>query len=86
MLPTKTLFEEYAESYGFEVSNTDFFGDSYAYTLRDWRMRFEASLNEVSDQGFDQRFCRMWNYYLAYCEAGFTTGSTDVGIWTLTKK
>ena len=49
-------------------------------------MRFEASLNEVSDQGFDQRFCRMWNYYLAYCEAGFTTGSTDVGIWTLTKK
>jgi len=86
MLPTKLLFEEYAESFGFEVSNAEFFRDSYARTLRDWRERFENSLSEVSDQGFDERFCRMWNYYLAYCEAGFTTGSTDVGIWTLTKK
>jgi len=86
MLPTKSLFEEYAESHGFQVSNAEFFGNSYALTLRDWRHRFENSLNEVSEQGFDDRFCRMWNYYLAYCEAGFTTGSTDVGIWTLTKK
>jgi len=86
MLPTKLLFEEYAESFGFQVTNAEFFGDSYAYTLRDWRERFENSLIEVSEQGFDERFCRMWNYYLAYCEAGFTTGSTDVGIWTLTKK
>ena len=85
MLPTKSLFEEYAESFGFKVSNAEFFGDSYAFTLRDWRLRFEAALNEVAEQGFDDRFCRMWNYYLAYCEAGFTTGSTDVGIWTLTK-
>lgn len=83
MLPTKQLLEEYASRHGFSIVEADFFGDSYARTLRDWRHRFEGSLNQIKDQGFDERFVRMWRYYLAYCEAGFATGSTDVGIWHL---
>ena len=46
-------------------------GPSYALTLRDWRERFNAHLAKVRELGFDARFIRMWNYYLAYCEGGF---------------
>lgn len=47
------------------------FGDSYARTLHAWRERFMARLPEVHAQGFDKRFARMWEFYLAYCEGGF---------------
>jgi len=47
------------------------FGDSYARTLHAWRERFIAKLPEVRAQGFDERFARMWEFYLAYCEGGF---------------
>jgi cyclopropane-fatty-acyl-phospholipid synthase len=54
---------------------------SYALTLRSWRERFLANLNAVRAQGFDERFIRMWEYYLALSEAGFATGiSQDLQI------
>lgn len=56
----------------------DDFGGSYARTLRAWRERFMASLVEVRGQGFDQRFTRMWEFYLAYCEGGFLERSIGV--------
>lgn len=46
-------------------------GLHYAYTLAAWRARFHESMREVRDLGFDERFCRMWDYYLAYCEGAF---------------
>jgi cyclopropane-fatty-acyl-phospholipid synthase len=49
-------------------------GPHYATTLRAWRTRFLANLDAVRAQGFDERFVRMWEYYLAVCEAGFATG------------
>jgi cyclopropane-fatty-acyl-phospholipid synthase len=49
-------------------------GPSYALTLRAWRMRFMEHLDAVRAQGFDDRFIRMWEYYLALCEGGFATG------------
>ncbi|WP_052191208.1 cyclopropane-fatty-acyl-phospholipid synthase family protein [Luteibacter sp. 9133] len=54
------------------------FGQSYARTLHAWRARFMASLVEVRGQGFDQRFIRMWEFYLAYCEGGFIERSIGV--------
>lgn len=54
------------------------FGDSYARTLRAWRTRFMARLNAVRVQGFDERFIRMWEFYLAYCEGGFRERSIGV--------
>ncbi len=49
-------------------------GPSYALTLRAWRTRFLENRDAVRARGFDERFIRMWEYYLAYCEAGFATG------------
>jgi len=46
-------------------------GLHYAYTLAEWRRRFQDSIQEVRGLGFDESFCRMWDYYLAYCEAAF---------------
>ena len=48
-----------------------------------WRERFTAQLEAVKAQGFDDRFMRLWNFYLAYCEAGFSQGSTNVWQFTL---
>jgi cyclopropane-fatty-acyl-phospholipid synthase len=46
-------------------------GEHYALTLREWRHRFTSRLQDVRGLGFDERFVRMWTFYLAYCEAGF---------------
>jgi cyclopropane-fatty-acyl-phospholipid synthase len=54
------------------------FGASYATTLRLWREQFLRSLRDVADLGFDTTFCRMWEFYLAYCESGFQSGYLDV--------
>ncbi len=54
------------------------FGPSYALTLRAWRQRFLAQLPAVRAQGFDERFIRLWEFYLAYCEGGFLERSIGV--------
>lgn len=59
------------------VSQEDF-GPSYALTLRHWRQRFMARLPEVRELGYDERFIRLWEFYLAYCEGGFLERSIGV--------
>ena len=54
------------------------FGTHYAQTLREWRQRFHARLDDVRELGFPDRFIRMWNYYLCYCEAAFDERFTGV--------
>ena len=61
------------------------FGRHYAETLRRWRARFEEQAAAITELGFDETFCRMWSFYLAYSEAGFRTGYLDVAQLTLTK-
>ena len=70
---------------GLVVKEVEFFSDDYARTLREWRDRFEDKAEHVKALGFDQRFMRMWRYYLAYCEAGFATRRTEVGQWVVAK-
>jgi cyclopropane-fatty-acyl-phospholipid synthase len=53
-------------------------GRSYARTLGAWRTNFDAALPRIRELGFDQRFIRMWQYYLSYCGGGFAAGRTDV--------
>jgi cyclopropane-fatty-acyl-phospholipid synthase len=55
----------------------------YARTLRAWRAQFSAAHDTITMLGFDEIFCRMWQFYLAYCEAGFRTGLVDVGQYLL---
>jgi cyclopropane-fatty-acyl-phospholipid synthase len=54
------------------------FGQDYARTLAQWAERFQAAWSEIRPLGFDERFQRLWRFYLSYCEAGFATGRTDV--------
>lgn len=80
MLPTKTKLYELINDAGLELVDTHWFGGGYASTLRDWFTRFEDCTKEVAAQGYDDRFIRMWRYYLNYCEAGFRFQTTDVGL------
>jgi cyclopropane-fatty-acyl-phospholipid synthase len=68
-----------------QLMQMDDFGSSYALTLRAWRKRFLAHLPEVRSQGFDERFIRLWNFYLAYCEGGFLERSIGVSHLLLAK-
>jgi cyclopropane-fatty-acyl-phospholipid synthase len=61
------------------------FGSSYALTLKAWRERFMAELAQVRAQGFDERFIRLWEFYLAYCEGGFRERSIGVAQLLLAK-
>ncbi len=85
MLPTVTRMREEAERAGLTFETVERFGPSYAMTLAEWRQNFRARWPEISALGFDERFRRMWEYYLIYCEAGFENGDVDVGIYKLTK-
>ena len=85
MLPSPQVFREQAERCGLRVINEFNFGLDYARTLAEWRESFREKLNEVHAQGFDDRFVRTWDFYLAYCEAGFRAGSIGVAQFTLAK-
>ncbi len=61
------------------------FGPSYARTLHDWRERFTANREQARAQGYDERFLRMWAFYLAYCEGGFLERSIGVAHLLLAK-
>lgn len=83
MLPSPSQFRAQAAKAGLRVVNELAFGADYAETLRRWREDFMQRDAEVRKQGFDTRFMRLWEFYLAYCEAAFATGSTDVMQFTL---
>ncbi len=78
MLPSPVRFSAVAQSKGLSVEEPHFFGPCYATTLERWQSRFEDALPQVRALGFDERFIRMWRYYLAYCRAGFNTKMIDV--------
>ena len=61
-----------------QITGVDAFGTDYAETLRRWRETFVARWPEVNALGFDETFRRRWEFYLAYCQAGFATGYLDV--------
>jgi cyclopropane-fatty-acyl-phospholipid synthase len=83
MLPTTPRVQREAVRAGFEVLGTQTFGPDYARTLAHWRARFTAARPQLRGLGFDARFERLWAFYLAYCEAGFLSGSTDVAQFLL---
>ncbi|NND91124.1 MAG: class I SAM-dependent methyltransferase [Granulosicoccus sp.] len=86
MLPSKTHLHELVERAGFALLDAEWFGQGYAKTLARWRERFDQASREVSALGFDERFLRMWRYYLDYCETGFRFARTDVGQLLLCKR
>jgi len=85
LLPSPQAFRAEARKAGLEVVNELAFGPDYAETLRRWRADFLSHDGAVRQLGFDTRFMRIWEFYLAYCEAAFDTGNTDVIQFTLRK-
>lgn len=78
MLPSPTALKREYEAAGLRLEKQSNFGEDYARTLAEWNRRFQAAWPEIEPLGFDGRFKRMWEFYLAYCEAGFRGRSLDV--------
>ncbi len=78
MLPSETRLRQETDKAGLDWQSVMRFGQDYADTLSEWMVRFDAAWDDIRKQGFDDRFRRMWRFYLAYCEAGFRTERTDV--------
>jgi cyclopropane-fatty-acyl-phospholipid synthase len=85
MLPTKAIIAEQGAQAGLKLVSTQSFGPSYAATLVEWRKRFLESWPDIAAMGFPERFRRLWNYYLCYCEAGFRAATIDVGFFVFAK-
>jgi cyclopropane-fatty-acyl-phospholipid synthase len=78
MLPSPQVLKSLGERFGVPVIRERVFGQDYAKTLATWRNNFRAAWPNLMPLGFDDRFRRLWEYYLAYCEAGFLSGNIDV--------
>jgi len=78
MLPTRRHLHALGQAHGLKLDAEEGLGADYARTLACWRVRFLANWPVIEAQGFDARFRRMWDYYLAYCEGGFRGGHIDV--------
>ncbi len=78
MLPSPERFARVAGDAGLTVDEPYFFGQDYAMTLHAWEERFSDAVQRVRALGFDERFERMWRFYLSYCQVGFRQRSIDV--------
>ena len=78
MLPSPARLQEEVDKAGLSLNDFCDFGQDYAETLRQWRQRFEATLERIRHMGFDEEFIKLWRFYLCYCEAGFVNKRTSV--------
>ena len=78
MLPSEARLRDVTERAGLAWNGVSRFGQHYADTLAEWAQRFEAAWDDIRKLGFDERFRRLWRFYLSYCEAGFRTERTNV--------
>ncbi|WP_282128332.1 cyclopropane-fatty-acyl-phospholipid synthase family protein [Roseobacter litoralis] len=78
MLPSPSALKDQVVRAGMGVERSVEFGQSYAITLKRWHETFNEKWDQVSAMGFDERFRRMWNYYLTSCAAAFETANCDV--------
>lgn len=78
LLPSPSRFQQEANKAGLRLNDSFSFGQDYAKTLTIWLATFDQKEAAIRALGFDDRFIRMWRFYLAACIAGFRTGRTDV--------
>ena len=84
MLPTKNILSNLFKDYGFKLYHKISFGYDYSRTLMEWKKNFNNNWEQISFN-FDEKFKRLWNYYLDYCETGFSLDHTDVTQFYLKK-
>ena len=85
MLPSPSVLRKEVHKAGLSVQHSIEFGKSYSQTLRRWFEVFNNKWDNISAMGFDDRFRRMWNFYLTSCAATFESGNCDVTQITLQK-
>jgi len=85
MLPSEERLKKVTDQAGFAWTGIERFGHDYADTLAEWQKRFDAAWQEIRPLGFDERFRKLWKFYLSYCEAGFRTERTNVVQLSLAK-
>ena len=85
MLPSPVVLRQEIERAGLSVARSIEFGESYSQTLRRWHEVFNAKWDKVAHLGFDDRFRRMWNFYLTSCAGTFHSGNCDVTQITVTR-
>jgi cyclopropane-fatty-acyl-phospholipid synthase len=78
MLPSPGALKEQVQKAGFSIERSIEFGQSYSLTLRRWHETFNEKWDQIADMGFDDRFRRMWNFYLTSCAATFESANCDV--------
>ena len=78
MLPSPGILKDLGDRFGLPLIAEKVFGDDYPRTLAAWRAGFRSAWPNLIPLGFDERFRRLWEYYLAYCEAGFLSRNIDV--------
>jgi cyclopropane-fatty-acyl-phospholipid synthase len=83
MLPSPRVLRNQVEQAGLKVRDTFEFGQSYSQTLRRWHETFNERWDQVASHGFDERFRRMWNFYLTACAGSFKGGICDVTQMTI---
>ena len=83
MLPSPSALRDQINRAGLRQVASLEFGESYSETLRRWHVDFNAAWSDIQAMGFDDRFRRMWNFYLTSCAAAFRTGTTDVAQVTI---
>ena len=85
MLPSEERLKKVTDKAGLGWTAIERFGQDYADTLAEWHRSFDGAWNDIRPLGFDERFRRLWKFYLSYCEAGFRTGRTNVVQLSLAK-
>ncbi|MCV2403509.1 cyclopropane-fatty-acyl-phospholipid synthase family protein [Marinomonas sp. C2222] len=81
----KVIADKIASKTDMQIIGLEDITEHYAKTLADWRTRFHNVKHTVSDMGFDDVFCRMWDFYLAYCEGGFKERAISTGQFIFAK-
>ena len=85
MLPSPSIFIKYAKNNGFKVIDEFSFGDSYSKTLDIWNDAFKKNIKSIEKLNFDEKFIRIWEYYLTSCSSSFINKRTNVFQFTLQK-
>lgn len=85
MLISEKVLKDQFSLAGLRHDGVLYFGQDYARTCREWARAFNESWDDIQTLGFDEPFRRLWNFYLSYCEAGFTEGRINVGQFQVTR-
>ncbi len=85
MLISEEVLKQQFSKAGLRHDGVKYFGQDYARTCREWSRAFNQNWDDISTFGFDEPFRRLWNFYLSYCEAGFSDGRINVGQFQVTR-